>query len=93
MRNLAKNSTYIVVIHKGADAFNTYSKVVNAYKITNGKRSPLEFENERVGQFTGSRQIAKEYLNRIGFNVPRYESEAQNLVVITHDVKYRSLNK
>lgn len=83
----------MVVIHKGADSFNTYSKVVNAYKITNAKRTYLNTDNCFVSYHTTGNQVAREYLNEIGFNVPTRLSDAQNIVVIEHDVKYRDLKK
>ena len=89
MRNLAKNTVYVVIINKGADSFNTYSIVKNAYKITNGKRTYLNTENERVSYHTEDNQVASEYLKKIGFKVEYRLPE--NVVVSSHNVKYRTL--
>ena len=91
MKNLAKNTTYIVVINKGRDSFNWYCKVANAYKITNAKRKYLNVEDETVKLYTSGEQVASEFLNRIGFIVPYRLSEAQNLVVIENQVNYKQL--
>lgn len=91
MKKLAKNTTYIVVIHKAADSFNTYAKVVNAYKITNGQRKYFDVKGERTDLFTDENQIAREFLISKGFDVPTYLSDAQNLVVFSTTVKYKQL--
>jgi hypothetical protein len=89
MRNLAKNTVYVVIIHKGADSFNTYSKIANAYKITNGKRTYLNTDNEKASYHTGDKQEASEYLKKIGFKAE--DRLPENVVVSSHNVKYRTL--
>ena len=91
MRNLAKTTTYVVVINKSRDSFNWYCKVTNAYKITNAKRKYLNVEGETVKLYTSGDQVASEFLNRIGFIVPYHLSDAQNLVVIEKQVNYKQL--
>lgn len=81
----------MVVIHQASDNHNTYGCVVNAYKITNAKRTYLDVSNEQTDLYTDSNQMAKKYLERMGFNVPTYLSEAPNVVVSSHKVKYSQL--
>ena len=85
MRNLAKNSTYVIVIYTGCDAFNPYSAVYNAYKIKGGERTPLPTDNEIISMRSDETQMAKEYLTRIGYNVPRYLP--RNVVVFEKELK------
>ena len=91
MRNLAKNTTYVVVIHKGRDSFNWYSKVVNAYKITNAKRIYLNVDNERSSLHTEDKQVVCEYLTKLGFKTDLRLPD--NVVVISHELTYREFKK
>ena len=91
MKKLAKNTTYVVVMHKGFDGYNMYVRVVNAYKITNGKRTYQPMEQERVAYYTDETQVAREYMGRIGYNVDGYLSDYENLVVFSTEVKYKQL--
>ena len=91
MRKLAKNTVYVVVIHKGRDSFNWYGKVVNAYRITNGIRKYIDCDDEQVKYYSDATQVTREFLGRQGFIVPTYLSDAQNVVTIEHIVKYRQL--
>lgn len=89
---LAKNTVYVVVIWKASDSFNTYGKVVNAFKITHGKRkSILKKEFTRLDLLTTPQQMAEEYLKTIGFEVPDYHSEKENLLVVDHTVTNKQL--
>jgi len=91
MRKLAKNTVYVVVIHKGRDEFNWYGKVVNAYRITNAIRKYIDCDDERLEYYSDAGQVTREFLGRKGFIVPTYLSDAQNVVTIEHTVKYKQL--
>lgn len=89
---LAKNTVYVVVVWKASDSFNTYGQVVNAFKITHAKRKSIyKKELTRVDLFTTAEQMAEEYLKAIGFEVPDYHNEKENLLVVDRTVTYKQL--
>lgn len=92
MKNLPKNSTFIVIIHTATDSYsNPYFKVVNAFKVKDGERTYFDLSNEQVHSYVGSDQLGCEFMERQGYILLDYLSQMPQLVILTFKVPLKKL--